>query len=160
MRKIKNPWIDNPECKCFGCCPSNPASMRMEFYEDGDDIVSFWKPQDYFQGWINTLHGGIESALLDEICGWVVFRKLQTSGMTSRLDVRFLNPIMTTEPQLTIRARLVDKKLNLAFIKAEIINHKGVVCMQANAVYATQSPEKAREMGFTKCELEDEQIMF
>ena len=28
--------------------------------------------------------------MMDELAGWVVLRKLQTSGVTSRLDARFL----------------------------------------------------------------------
>ena len=97
MRKIKNPWLHKDHYDCFGCCPDNPIGIKMEFYEDGDDIVSFWKPSTHYQGWIDTLHGGIQSTLLDEICGWVVFRKLQTSGVTSKLEVRYHKPIMTTE---------------------------------------------------------------
>ena len=44
---------------CFGCAPNNEAGVKMEFYEDGDEVISIWKPQPQFQGWIDTLHGGI-----------------------------------------------------------------------------------------------------
>lgn len=57
---------------CFGCAPNNEAGVKMEFYEDGDEVISIWKPQPQFQGWIDTLHGGIQAVLLDEICAWVV----------------------------------------------------------------------------------------
>ena len=49
---------------CFGCYPDNEAGVRMEFYEDGDEVVSIWKPRPEYQGWLNTLHGGIQSCLL------------------------------------------------------------------------------------------------
>ena len=62
----------------------------MEFFEDGDDIVSLWQPTPNFQGWLNTLHGGIQSVLLDEICGWVVMRKLQTAGVIGAILVGLL----------------------------------------------------------------------
>ena len=84
MKKIINPWKDMEGYNCFGCSPDNEAGVRMEFYEDGDEVVSIWKPRPEYQGWLNTLHGGIQSVLLDEICGWVVFRKLQTGGVTSK----------------------------------------------------------------------------
>lgn len=76
---------------CFGCCPDNPIGVHMEFYEDGDDIISFWNPQTHYQGWINTMHGGILCTLIDEIAGWVIFRKLQTSGMTTHLEIKYKN---------------------------------------------------------------------
>ena len=41
----------------------------MEFYEDGDYIVSTWHPEHNYQGWVDTMHGGILSTLIDEVCG-------------------------------------------------------------------------------------------
>ena len=67
MKKIKNPWIGLEGYNCIGCCPDNEIGLKMEFYEDGDDIVSFWDPTDNYQSWIDTLHGGIQSLIIDEI---------------------------------------------------------------------------------------------
>ena len=35
--------------RCFGCDPRSEQGLRMEFYEDGDRIVSRWKPRPEFQ---------------------------------------------------------------------------------------------------------------
>ena len=66
--KIINPWEGMEGYFCFGCAPNNESGLKMEFYEDGDEIVSKWVPEARFQGWLNTLHGGIQATLLDEIC--------------------------------------------------------------------------------------------
>ena len=116
MKKIINPWSDMEGYMCFGCSPENPAGLHMEFYEDGDDIVAFWKPSQFVQGWINTLHGGIQSVLVDELGAWVIVRKLQTAGVTSRLEMRYIKSISTNEPQLTIRGRITEQKRNAVFI--------------------------------------------
>ena len=110
MEKIKNPWVGLDGYKCFGCAPDNEHGLRLEFFEDGDDVVATWKPEPCYQGWLDTLHGGIQSTLMDELAGWVVFRKLQTAGVTSRLDARFLKSISTNEPFLTIRGRIKERK--------------------------------------------------
>ena len=86
MKKIINPWKGMEGYNCFGCAPNNEAGVKMEFYEDGDEVISIWKPQPQFQGWIDTLHSGIQAVLLDEICAWVVLRKLQTTGVTSKME--------------------------------------------------------------------------
>ena len=86
MKKIINPWEGLDGYMCFGCAPNNPLGLHMEFFEDGDDIVAFWKPQGTYQGWLRTLHGGIQTTLMDELAGWVVLRKLQTSGVTPTDD--------------------------------------------------------------------------
>lgn len=106
MKKIINPWGEIEGYNCFGCAPQNPSGLHMEFYEDGDDIVSFWHPDGKYQGWLNTLHGGIQAVLLDEICGWVIMRKLQTAGVTSKMETRYLKPVHTTDNMLTLRASI------------------------------------------------------
>ena len=166
MKKIINPWLDHPEYNCFGCCPDNPIGLHLEFYEDGDYIVSTWHPGHNYQGWIDTMHGGILSTLIDEVCGWVVTRKLQTSGYTVQLNVKFFDErsgkadyrkaIPTTEPELTIRAKVSKQVRNLAYISAEITNSKGEVCNEGEAIYYLMNPEKAKEMGFLHCEVEDD----
>ena len=94
--------------------------------------------------------------MLDEVCGWVVSRKLQTTGVTSKLEVHFHKPIMTTESQIMVRAHLVEMKRNIAFIEAQITNERNEVCTTAKAVYFTFGHDKAVEMGYCGCELEEE----
>lgn len=160
MRKIKNPWTDKEGYDCYGCCHDNPIGLHMDFYEDGDDIVCFWNPQQHFQGWVDTLHGGIQSTLIDEIASWVVFRKMSTTGVTSNLEVKFKKPVMTTENQITLRAHLVELRRNIATIEVALYNSQDELATIGKAVYFTVSQEKAREMGFTECELEGDELLF
>ncbi len=157
MKKIINPWKGLEGYMCFGCAPNNPMGLHMEFFEDGDDIVAFWKPKDVYQGWLRTLHGGIQTTLMDELGGWVVMRKLQTSGVTSRLNAKFLKSISTDEPLLTIRGRITDQKRNAIFIETEIYDSQEVLCARADMVYFVVSKERAKEeFHFMECKTEDE----
>ena len=81
MKRILNPWTHTPGYNCFGCSPDNPIGTRMQFFENGDEIISIWRPTQNHQSWLNTLHGGIQAVLLDEVCGWVVFHLLKTAGV-------------------------------------------------------------------------------
>ena len=152
MKKILNPWTGHPAYNCFGCAPNNPWGLHMEFYEDGDDIVSTWHPERHYQGWVDTMHGGILSTLIDETCGWVVSRKRQTSGFTVSLNIRYRKAVSTNEPHLTIRARIDKQMRNLLYIKSEIRNSQDEICTEGEAVYFLMSEEKAKEMGFERCE--------
>ena len=151
MKKIHNPWVDAPVYNCIGCCPSHPFGFHLEFYEDGDDIVSFWTPTPDFQGWIDTLHGGVQALLLDEICGWTVARKLQTAGVTSSLETRYLRPISTTEPTITIRARITAQRRNIVTMEATITNAAGEVCTRATVTYFALPVATAEAMQFRPC---------
>ncbi len=157
MKKIINPFVHLDGYHCFGCAPNNPFGVKMEFYEDGDDIVSHWQPSAHYQGWLNTLHGGIQSVLLDEICGWVVMRKLQTGGVTSKMETRFLHPVSTNDTLLTLRAHVKEQRRNIVLVEATLTNSAGTVCSTALCTYFAFPAEKARtELHFCGCEVEED----
>ena len=135
MKLIKNPWLDKEGYNCIGCCPTNPTGFHLSFYEDGDDVVSRWNPTQNHQGWIDTLHGGVQALLMDEVAGWVVTSKLQMTGVTSKMEIQYVKPISTRLKELTIRARLNRMMRNVAFIDAEIIDEEGEICSKSQFVY-------------------------
>ena len=123
MKKIINPWLHKEGYYCFGCAPGNEAGVKMEFYEDGEDVVSVWRPEAKYQGWINTLHGGIQAVLLDEICAWVILRKLQTTGVTSKMETRYLKSVDTTDPYVVLRAHIVEQRRNIIILSTTTPNN-------------------------------------
>lgn len=157
MKKIINPWRGMDGYRCFGCDPRSEQGLRMEFYEDGDRIVSRWKPRPEFQGWVDTLHGGIQATLADEISSWVVFRKFQTSGVTSRMEVRYLKPIHTSEDHITLQATVVRQRRNIVDIEVKIFNSQDQLCTEALCIYFLFPKEKAHEeFHFCDCGVEEE----
>ncbi len=157
-RKLINPWLGLEGYNCIGCAPNNPFGVHLEPYEEGDDIVARWKPSVNYQGWLDTLHGGIHALLLDEVCGWVVMRKLQTTGVTSKMELRYRRPVSTSGGELTVRAHIRDNVRNLYTIDAQLIDAEGRVCTEATCVYFTFPPEKAkRDMHFMPIKVEGEE---
>jgi acyl-coenzyme A thioesterase PaaI-like protein len=142
-----------PEYNCFGCSPNNPIGTRMRFYEDGESIVSFWHPTQNHQSWLNTLHGGIQAVLLDEVCGWVVFHKLQTAGVTAKMETRYHKPVSTLLPYIELRAYLQEMRRNVAYVHGEIrapgtknadgLFTPGEVLCECTCTYFTFPQEKA-----------------
>ena len=160
MKKIKNPWLPliDKGYNCFACAPSNPYGLKMEFYEDGDDIVSIWTPGDNYQGWMDTLHGGIQATLMDEIGGWIIARKFQTAGMTTNLSIKYRKPVPTGEGiVIEIRGRIKEMKRNLAFIEASL-SYDGNVCSTCEMTYFCFPKDVSTERFFFKgCDLEEEE---
>lgn len=158
MKRIINPWRGMDGYRCFGCDPRSEQGLRLEFYEDGDRIVSRWKPRPEFQGWVDTLHGGIQATLADEISSWVVFRKFQTSGVTSRMEVRYLKPIHTSEDHITLQATVVRQRRNIVDIEVKIFNSQDQLCTEALCIYFLFPKEKAHEeFHFCDCGVEEEE---
>lgn len=157
MKKIKNPYAGTAEgmgYNCFACAPENPCGLKMEFYEDGDEVVSYWKPNGNFQGWLNTLHGGIQATLLDETGGWLISRKFQTSAMTTSLNIKYKAPV-PIDSSIEIRARVREQKRNFVMLDI-ILTANGTVSSTADATYFCFSKEKAeQEFHFMPYELEE-----
>jgi len=148
MKRIINPYIGMSEAEgynCFACAPHNPHGLKMEFYEDGDDVVCYWIPNSHYQGWTDTLHGGIQATLIDETAGWVIARKMQTTGMTTNLNIKYKRPIPTTpDARLEIRAHICTMKRNFALMEATITCN-GELCTTAELTFFCFPQEKAKE---------------
>lgn len=144
-RKILNPYTQFRGYKCFGCSPDNPHGLKMTFVEDGEFVISEWEPKDFLQGFFNVLHGGIQATLMDEIGSWLVLIKLKTSGVTSNLSCRYLKSVPTDKGKITLRAKLVGQRRNLADVHVELFCPDGKLCAQSDITYFTFPPEVAKK---------------
>jgi len=145
MKKIINPYINYPGYNCFGCAPGNMAGLKMEFFEEGDSICSNWMPCETFQGYKGVLHGGIQQALMDEIGSWVVQVKLNTAGVTSRMQTRFIKPVSIFAGPIHLKGTLVSMKRNYAEIDVELYDGNNVLCTKSTVIYYTFNEKDARE---------------
>ena len=137
MRKIRNPFVGLEGYNCFGCSPGNYEGLQLSFAEEGEELVSKWQPKKHFQGYHNVLHGGIQATLMDEIASWIVYVKVRRSGVTSGMNVRYLKTVYVTDPMLTLRARLIEMRRNLADIEVKLYDSSGNVCAEAMITYFT-----------------------
>ncbi|RPI44498.1 MAG: PaaI family thioesterase [Bacteroidetes bacterium] len=145
MNILKNPYAGLPGYNCFGCSPSNPAGLKMQFREEGGEVVSEWEPAGNFQGFHDILHGGIQATMMDEISSWYVFARMDTAGVTSRLTVRYRKPVHLSAGTITLRAGLKEQRRNMAIIGVSLRDGNGDLCSEGELEYFLLSPEKARE---------------
>ena len=161
MKQLLNPWSELEGYQCYGCCPTNPMGCQMSFYEDGDDIVSVWKPTQYHQSWINTLHGGVQATLMDEVCGWVVFHLLKTAGVTAKMEMRYHKPVSTLQEYIKLRGYLKEMRRNIAIVQGEIYSAEGELLCECTCTYFTFPQEKAKaEMGYLPSTVEEQNYTF
>ena len=161
MKRIVNPWTRTEGYNCFGCCPTNPIGTRMSFFEDGEDIISIWRPTQNHQSWVNTLHGGIQAVLLDEVCGWVVFHILKTAGVTAKMEMKYHKPVSTLQEYIKLRGHLVEMRRNVASVAGEIYSAEGELLCECTCTYFTFPQEKAKEsMGYVPSETEEKDYSF
>jgi len=149
MIKLINPFANLEEYHCFGCSPAHPAGLRMEFYDDGEELVSTWEPSPGFEGFHDILHGGIQATMMDEIASWVVFAKFNTSGVTYQLKTRYRRPVHISRGVVTLRARPGQQQRNILSIAVHLYDGEGVLCSESLVDYFLLPRDRAiREMHY------------
>jgi acyl-coenzyme A thioesterase PaaI-like protein len=144
MRKIKNPFTSVKDYCCFGCSPDNHNGLQMDFFEDGDEIICEWEPSHHLQGYPNVLHGGIQSALMDEIAYWVVLIKLKTAAVTSKLEVKLKKSVYMNKGNLFLRAKLVEViHGKIAHVSVNLSDSENKICATGNIHYFLFSLEES-----------------
>ena len=102
---------------CFICGKDNPVGLQASFLIDPEKrrAETTVRIAEHFQGWQGITHGGIISALLDEICAQACMGTgLQV--VTSEIKLRYRAPVPTGSTIRVIgevtgeRKRLVDVK--------------------------------------------------
>ena len=144
-QKIHNPYVHREGYNCFGCCPTNPIGLQMEFQLEGDEVVSYWHPSPAFQGWNHILHGGIQATLMDEIGSWFAIVTAKTSGVTSNLNVRYKKAVPTDKGAIKLVARHKETRRNLLTVEIELFSPDGSLCAEGIATYFMLNPKVAKE---------------
>ena len=145
---IKNPFHKLEGYNCFGCSPDNQLGLRMNFRVAGDEVISDWQPQAHLQGWVGVLHGGIQATLMDEIASWYVFVKLQTAGVTSKMEVKLIKPVKMDKAPFKLVARLQEMQRNVAIIQVQLFMNDGILGAESLMHYYTYPQEIAKKKLF------------
>ncbi|MEI6766286.1 MAG: PaaI family thioesterase [Bacteroidota bacterium] len=145
MAKIRNPYTHVKDYNCFGCAPGNENGLRMQFETDGEVVTSVWEPKSFMQGYNNVLHGGIQATLMDEIGAWLVNIRLNTSGVTSKMETRYIKPVYVDGGPVFLCATLKEVRHKMAFIHVTLKNGEGILCAESHMLYYVMNKEEATE---------------
>lgn len=130
---------------CFACGLENPIGLKMAFYEDDEGrVVANFTPGEEHQGYPGVVHGGIVTALLDEVLGRVAIGAGRWM-VTGRLNIRFRRPITVGET-LTIVGEAMSWKKHLLEARGEIRLADGQVGAEATGTFLEIPAEQVEGM--------------
>ncbi len=111
--------VRNPH-NCFGCGALNANGLRLTFFPDpdGNGVWTSVTPDARFEGYTGIVHGGIISAVLDEVMAWSLYRE-ETWAVTGQLSTRFRMPVRVGEPVRAI-GRIVRDRGRVIETRGEI----------------------------------------
>jgi uncharacterized protein (TIGR00369 family) len=106
--------------RCFICGKENPIGLKAEFTRDPElrRAQTVVRIPELFQGWQGITHGGIISALLDEICA----QACMVCGMTvvtSEIKIRYRAPVPTGS-FVTVTGEIVGERRRLVDVKGRL----------------------------------------
>ena len=131
---------------CFVCGDRNRIGLRAKFMSDGQQVFTEIVARDEFEGYPGIYHGGVMSALLDEVMIKAILARAIVA-VTAEMTVRFVRPVRTGE---TIRftARVVANKGRAYFTEGEATGRDGQRYATAAGKYLeARSDLRARLMG-------------
>jgi uncharacterized protein (TIGR00369 family) len=130
---------------CFVCGLENPIGLKMAFYEDDEGrVVAKFTSGDEHQGYPGVVHGGIVTAMLDEVLGRVAIAA-ERWMVTGRLNIRFRRPIPVGET-LTAVGEVVSWKKHILEARGEIRLAGGQVGAEATGTFLEIPAEQAEGM--------------
>ena len=105
---------------CFVCGPENPIGLKLDFAFDGRTIKTEYIPRKEHQGYMNIVHGGIVSTLLDEVMVKIAI-ELGKPAVTAQMDIR-LKKAVNIRTQITVSAEITKetRKTLEAYAKATV----------------------------------------
>lgn len=116
---------------CFCCGANNPIGLGLKFEMKGDYCSTIFVPKEMHQSFDGVFHGGLISAVLDEVMG----KHLELLGLrsfTGRLSVRYRIPIVIGQP-VTFTSEMLGRKQRLCKMKASARLADGRVAAEASA---------------------------
>ena len=130
---------------CFACGPRNPYGLKLHFERDGDRIVSRFTALEEYQGFPGYLHGGIITALLDEVMSRVSMITYNRWSMTAGIDVHFRKPVFIGQ-EVTAVAEHLESNRRVVTAQAELVLPDGTVAAKATGRFFHVPQERLAEM--------------
>ena len=118
---------------CFGCGKDNPIGLKLNFREEGEEYVTEFTPQKYYQGYPDIMHGGITTTILDEAMGQYLYRKGMVAP-TAEITVRFRKAIPITDT-IKVTAKILSQRGRMIEMSALIILPSGVIAAEGKAKF-------------------------
>ncbi len=128
---------------CYVCGMNNPFGLKAPFYEMEDgSLISIFEYKDIHQSYPGRTHGGLITAMLDEIAGRAIWiTEPSTWGVTMNLNVKFRKSVPYND---TLKAvGKIIKNTKRGFVgEAKIYDIEGNILAEAQVTYIKLPLEK------------------
>lgn len=133
---------------CFVCGRENPVGLKLDFYSDspGSVYANLVIPVEY-EGYPETVHGGIIAAILDECGGRTQMLEVDRFTVTAQLNVRYRLPV-PSETKLIVYGEAGNRRGRVSYAHSEIRNLEGKILAEAELVLVDIPEDRLKDVDF------------
>ncbi len=133
---------------CLVCGLNNPCSLHADFYElDNGELFATFTTLEGHQSYPGIAHGGILTAILDEIIGRAIMMKYDDPvwGATVELNMKFKKPV-PTNTKLRAIARITEENDKIFKGTGEILLLDGQIAAKGFGTFIKVPFEKIAKL--------------
>ena len=129
---------------CFICGLDNESGVKAPFYNlEDNSVATLFKFKEIHQSYPGRTHGGVISAMMDELVGRVLWIDEPNSyAVTTTMTIKFRKPVPYETP-LKARGYITRNSSRLYEGKGEIFDMEDNLLAEFNGTYLKLSSEKA-----------------
>jgi len=124
---------------CFVCGDKNITGLKARFFLEGNQAVTEVSALEQFEGYRGIYHGGVLSALLDEVMIKAILA-LGRFPVTAEMTVRFLKPVRTGE-KIKLFGKVAKCKGRMFLTEGRATGDSGQVVATASGKYIEADPD-------------------
>jgi uncharacterized protein (TIGR00369 family) len=119
---------------CFGCSPTNPHGLRLQFSIAEDrTVLCETHVSEFYEGPPGYLHGGIIATLLDEAMS-KANRAHGVTAMTRQMNVEYLRPV-PSNVSIRVAGNVTRSEGRKHWTTAEIQSNEGKTLAKATGLF-------------------------
>jgi uncharacterized protein (TIGR00369 family) len=103
---------------CFGCGTLNDIGLQLAFRIREDKVWADLTPTRKYEGYVDMVHGGVLSAMLDEAMSWAI-TAAGDFAVTARMNTTFKHPARVGA-HLRVEGWINEQKRRLIYAEASI----------------------------------------
>lgn len=132
---------------CFVCGLENNYGLKLRFIETGPgEVTATYTVPEQFQGYPGVVHGGIVTAMLDEVTGRAHINSEHTRFMfTAKIEIRFRKNVPIGKP-LKIVGWVEKSKSRMASSIGKIFGPEGEVLAEAKTLLVDLPEDEIRDV--------------
>ena len=129
------PGVKSSVFNGFVTSGNNSNGLKLKIHHDKNGGVSCcWQVGRAFEGYPETLHGGVSFAILDELLAYSVFDRYRTFAVTLSSKTQWLGRIKV-DTEISARATVVRKFWRFVRVEGKIFNNKGRVVVKMYSTF-------------------------